>query len=58
MGTLFATPRLGPFAVSPHMQAVPFDPFKDFTFIMQYGLFQYGIVVRSDSPMENFRRIY
>ena len=44
----------GAFCRSPHMQPVPFDPFKDFTFIMQYGLFQYGIAVRSDSPWKTF----
>ncbi len=39
---------------SPHLQAVPYDPLKDFSFIMQYGLYQYGLVVRADSPWKTF----
>jgi tripartite-type tricarboxylate transporter receptor subunit TctC len=34
---------------------VAYDPVKDFTLIMQYGLFQDGIAVRSDSPWKTFK---
>jgi len=47
--TIFNAPTAN-FCRIPHLQAVPYDPLKDFTFIMQYGLYQYGLVVRSDSP--------
>ena len=36
------------------MTPVPYSPLKDFTYIMQYGAFQYGIEVRSDSPWKTF----
>jgi len=36
------------------MMPVPFAPLTDFTFIMQYGAFQYGLGVRSDSPWKTF----
>jgi len=41
----------------PHLQAVPYDPLKDFAFIMQYGLYQYGILVRSDAPWKTFEEL-
>lgn len=47
--TIFNAPTAN-FCRIPHLQAVPYDPLKDFTFIMQYGLYQYGLVVRADSP--------
>jgi tripartite-type tricarboxylate transporter receptor subunit TctC len=47
--TIYNAPTAN-FCRIPHLQAVPYDPLKDFTFIMQYGLYQYGILVRSDSP--------
>ncbi len=49
-GYMVVNTTTGAFCRSPHMQPVPYDALKDFTFIMQYALFQYGIVVRSDSP--------
>ena len=41
----------------PHLQAVPYEPLKDFAFIMQYGLYQYGILVRYDSPWKTFEEL-
>ncbi len=38
----------------PHLQTVPYEPLKDFSFIMNYALIQYGLVVRSDSPWKTF----
>jgi tripartite-type tricarboxylate transporter receptor subunit TctC len=47
--TLYCVPTAA-FTATPHLQPVPYDPLKDFTYIMQYAVYQYGIVVRSDSP--------
>ncbi|MEW6264463.1 MAG: tripartite tricarboxylate transporter substrate binding protein [Thermodesulfobacteriota bacterium] len=41
--------------MSQHMRKVPYDTAKDFTPIMQYAVFSYGLVVRSDSPWKNFK---
>src|SRR5512135_1565311 len=38
-----------------HLRAVPYDTAKDFTPIMQYGVYLYGLVVRSDSPWKTFK---
>ena len=38
-----------------HMREVPYDTAKDFTPIMQYGIYLYGLVVRSDSPWKTFK---
>jgi tripartite-type tricarboxylate transporter receptor subunit TctC len=51
--TIFNAPTAN-FCRIPHLQAVPYDPLKDFSFIMQYGLYQYGLVVRADSPWQTF----
>lgn len=51
--TIFNAPTAN-FCRIPHLQAVPYDPLKDFNFIMQYGLYQYGLVVRADSPWKTF----
>ncbi|MBA4394555.1 MAG: hypothetical protein C0407_13460, partial [Desulfobacca sp.] len=47
--TIYNAPTAN-FCRIPHLQAVPYDPLKDFAFIMQYGLYQYGIIVSADSP--------
>ncbi len=54
--TVFNAPTAN-FCRIPHLQAVPYDPLKDFTFIMQYGLYQYGIVVRADSPWKTLEEM-
>jgi tripartite-type tricarboxylate transporter receptor subunit TctC len=51
--TIFNAPTAN-FCRIPHLQAVPYDPLKDFTFIMQFGLYQHGLVVRADSPWKTF----
>jgi len=38
-----------PAAITPHMQALPFDPLTDFTPIARYGLWHYALVVKADS---------
>jgi len=51
---LFAL-QTGPAFLASHMQDVPFDPLKDFTFISRYAVWQYGLVVRADSPWYTFK---
>jgi len=41
--------------MSQHMRKVPYDTATDFTPIMQYGVYLYGLVVRSDSPWNTFK---
>ena len=36
--------------ISTHMRKVPYHPIQDFDSILQYATYQYGIVVRTDSP--------
>jgi tripartite-type tricarboxylate transporter receptor subunit TctC len=40
---------------APHMQQVPYDPFKDITPLAQLMINVPGIIVRSDSPLKNFK---
>ena len=37
------------------MRKVTYDPLKDFDYIAQYSEYQYGIVVRADSPIKNVK---
>jgi len=41
--------------LSQHMRKVPYDSAKDFTPIMQYAVYLYGLVVKPDSPWKTFR---
>jgi tripartite-type tricarboxylate transporter receptor subunit TctC len=54
--TIYNAPTAN-FCRIPHLQAVPYDPLKDFTFIMQYGLYQYGIVVGADAPWKTLEEL-
>ena len=54
--TIYNAPTAN-FCRIPHLQAVPYDPLKDFAFIMQYGLYQYGILVRSDAPWKTLEEL-
>jgi len=40
---------------SQHMRKVPYDSAKDFTPIMQYAVYLYGLVVKADSPWKTFK---
>ncbi len=39
----------------PHMQKMPVDPLKDFTYIMNMSGYTFGVVVRADSPFKTFK---
>lgn len=54
--TIYNAPTAN-FCRIPHLQAVPYDPLKDFAFIMQYGLYQYGIIVGADSPWNTLEEL-
>jgi tripartite-type tricarboxylate transporter receptor subunit TctC len=54
--TIYNAPTAN-FCRIPHLQPVPYDPLKDFTFIMQYGLYQYGILVRADAPWKTLEEL-
>jgi len=41
--------------LSQHLRKVPYDSAKDFTPIMQYAVYLYGLVVKPDSPWKTFR---
>ncbi|MGC8809336.1 MAG: tripartite tricarboxylate transporter substrate binding protein [bacterium] len=41
--------------LSQHMRKVPYDSAKDFTPIMQYAVYLYGLVVKSESPWKTFK---
>ena len=41
--------------LSQHMRKVPYDSATDFTPIMQYAIYLYGLVVQSDSPWKTFK---
>jgi tripartite-type tricarboxylate transporter receptor subunit TctC len=38
-----------------HLRSVPYDIIKDFTPIMQYGVYRYGLVVNADSPWKTLK---
>jgi len=39
----------------PHMQKTPYDPMKDFTWIIHTSGYTFGVVVRADSPLKTFK---
>jgi len=39
----------------PHMQKLPWDPVRDFTYIIGLSGYTFGLVVKSDSPFKSFR---
>jgi len=41
--------------LSQHMRKVPYDSASDFTPIIQYAVYLYGLVVQSDSPWKTFK---
>jgi tripartite-type tricarboxylate transporter receptor subunit TctC len=41
--------------LSQHMRKVPYDSANDFTAVMQYAIYLYGLVVRSDAPWNTFK---
>ena len=44
-----------PMIVVPHLEKVPYHPVKDIKMIMQFGAFNMGVIVKSDSPFKSFK---
>lgn len=40
--------------IVPNFEAVPYNTVNDFTYIMQYGAFNMGVIVKADSPFKTF----
>ena len=43
--------------VNPHLGKTPFDPFKDFTFVMQLARFQFLLVVHPSVPVKSVQEL-
>jgi tripartite-type tricarboxylate transporter receptor subunit TctC len=43
--------------LSQFMRKIPYDVMTDFTPIMRYGDYSYGVVVRADSPWKSFKEL-
>jgi tripartite-type tricarboxylate transporter receptor subunit TctC len=41
--------------LSPHQEKVPYKPFEDFSYIIQFGILDFGIAVVPDSPLKTFK---
>jgi tripartite-type tricarboxylate transporter receptor subunit TctC len=41
----------------PHMQKTPYDPMKDFTWILHTSGYTFGVVVRADSQFKSFKDV-
>jgi tripartite-type tricarboxylate transporter receptor subunit TctC len=54
-GYTIGTTGWAPMTMAPHMENLAYDPLKDLDFIMIYGKYMYGPVVRSDSPFKTLK---
>jgi len=54
-GYMIGVTTYGPLTMSPHMVDLPYNPFKDFEYIMGYGRYMYGPCVRSDSQFNTLK---
>jgi tripartite-type tricarboxylate transporter receptor subunit TctC len=43
--------------LAPYLRKAGYDPIKDFTHIMQFSIYQYGLVVRSESPWKSLKEL-
>lgn len=41
--------------IVPYIENVPYHPVRDFTFIMQFGAFNMGVIVKADSQFKTFK---
>jgi len=44
-----------PMFVNPLLDKLPYHPLKDFKMILQYAVFNMGIIVKADSPFKSFK---
>lgn len=47
----------GAAVLTPHTQALPYDPLADFTYIAQYAQWNLGVVARADAPYDTFEEL-
>ncbi|MFB3885447.1 MAG: Bug family tripartite tricarboxylate transporter substrate binding protein [Thermodesulfobacteriota bacterium] len=52
--TIGNTPH-SPMFIVPYLEKLPYHPIKDLTMIMQFGGFNFGVIVKEDSPFKNFK---
>ena len=52
--TVGNTPH-SPMFVVPNLEKLPYHPVGDFKMIMQFGAFNMGLIVKSDSPFKSFK---
>ena len=48
--------HMGPYRIA-HMQKLPWDPVRDFTYIIGLSGYTFGVVVKSESPFKSFREL-
>lgn len=53
-GSMLSLFSVSPLMVAPHLQKVPYDPVKDFTFVGGYAGISIPIFVRADSPFKTW----
>jgi tripartite-type tricarboxylate transporter receptor subunit TctC len=53
-GTTLGLYSISPFVVVPHLQKVPYDPLKDFTFIGVYAYIPIAFYVKADSALKDW----
>ena len=44
-----------PLYLTPFLERVPYNPLKDLQAIMQFGSYNFGVVVKADSPFKSFK---
>jgi len=44
-----------PLFFTPLLEKVPYDPIKDLRMVAQYGSFNFGVIVKGDSPFKTFK---
>ncbi len=48
---------IGAMSAVPSIQAVPYNPFKDFEYISGFGRYLYGVYARTDSPFKSIKDV-
>jgi len=56
-GTTLGLYSISPFVVVPHMQKLPYDPLKDFTYIGVYAYIPIAFYVKADSALKDWAEV-
>ncbi len=54
-GYTIGVTSFGPLTMAPHTNQLPYNPLKDFEYIMGYGEYMYGPAVRADSQFKTLK---